>query len=211
MITISGLIPNLSGEAEVKKDKKQDIIVQFSYDNTLEEIDGAMKSFQMKFSGKRWKIMIAAYALLTVAALTFGIFFATNPVSWLALVVCGYGLVYTVTDKKRMRNKTINALKNMPPEDYTATVYADKIEIETVIKSEDNATESDEDPDTENIAPLKSTFLFGQDLLDFEENNESLLLIAARRQIYCFPKRCLDKEQQDKLRNILETKLDTAF
>jgi len=211
VITISGLIPDLGGEAEVKKDKKKDIIVQFSYDNTLEEIDGAMKSFQMKFSGKRWKIMIAAYALLTAAALTFGIFFATNPVSWLALAVCGYGLVYTVTDKKRMRNKTINALKNMPPEDYTATVYADKIEIETVIKSEDNATESDEDPDTENIAPLKSTFLFGQDLLDFEENSESLLLIAARRQIYCFPKRCLDKEQQDKLRNILETKLDTAF
>ena len=111
MITISGLIPDLGGEAEVKKDKKQDIIVQFSYDNTLEEIDGAMKSFQMKFSGKRWKIMIAAYALLTAAALTFGIFFATNPVSWLALAVCGYGLVYTVTDKKRMRNKTI-ILKN---------------------------------------------------------------------------------------------------
>ena len=154
--------------------------------------------------------MIVAYSLLTIAALAFVIFNVTNPVSWVALVICGYGLVYTATDKKRMRVKTIDALKDMNPEDYKATVYSDKIEIETMIRPKVNEVEVkiDEDADSENIAPIKSIFLFGQDMLDFEENDDALLLIAARRQIYCFPKRCMTKEQEEALRDIFETKLE---
>lgn len=207
MIIISGLIPDLGNTVE---EKKPDILVEFNYDNSLDEIDGAMKTFQMKYTGKRWKIMIAAYSLLAAAALAFVIFNVTNPVSWVALAICCYGLVYTATDKKRMRTKTICALKDMNPEDYKATVYSDKIEIETMIRPKVNEVEVkiDEDADIENIAPIKSTFLFGQDMLDFEENDDALLLIAARRQIYCFPKRCMTKEQEEALRDIFETKLE---
>lgn len=207
MIVISGLIPDLGIAAE---EKQPEVLVKFDYDNTLDEVDGAMKTFQMKFTGKRWKIMIAAYSLLTVAALAFVIFNYANPVPWLALFICGYGLVYTSTDKKRMRSKTIDALKDMNPEDYKATVYSDKIEIETIIRPKVNEVEVkiDEEADSDNIAPIKSTFLFGKDMLDFEENEDSLLLIAARRQIYCFPKRCMTKQQEDALRDIFETKLE---
>ncbi len=207
MIIISGLIPDLGNIVE---ERKPEVLVQFNYDNSLDEIENAMKVFQMKYTGKRWKVMIVAYSLLTIAALAFVIFNVSNPVSWVALVICGYGLVYTATDKKRMRTKTIDALKDMNPEDYKATVYSDKIEIETIIRPKVNEVEVkiDEDADNENIAPIKSTFLFGQDMLDFEENDEALLLIAARRQIYCFPKRCITKDQEDTLRDILETKLE---
>ncbi len=207
MIIISGLIPDLGNTVE---EKKPEILVEFNYDNSLDEIDGAMKTFQMKYTGKRWKVMIVAYSLLCVAALAFVIFNVTNPVSWIAFLICGYGLVYTATDKKRMRVKTIDALKDMNPEDYKATVYSDKIEIDTIIRPKMNEVEMkiDEDADNENIAPIKSTFLFGRDMLDFEENDDSLLLIAARRQIYCFPKRCMTKEQEEALRNIFETKLE---
>lgn len=192
------------------EEKQSEVLVKFDYDNTLEEVDGAMKAFQMKFTGKRWKIMIAAYSLLTVAALVFVIFNYASPAPWLALFICGYGLVYTSTDKKRMRSKTIEALKDMNPEDYKATVYSDKIEIETIVRPKVNEVEVkiDEEADSDNIAPIKSTFLFGKDMLDFEENEDSLLLIAARRQIYCFPKRCMTKQQEDALRDILETKLE---
>ncbi len=192
------------------EEKQTEVLVKFDYDNTLDEVDGAMKTFQMKFTGKRWKVMIAAYSLLTLAALAFVIFYYTNPVSWLALFICGYGLVYTSTDKKRMRSKTIDALKDMNPEDYKATVYSDKIEIETIIRPKANEVEVkiDEEADSDNIAPIRSTFLFGKDMLDFEENDDSLLLIAARRQIYCFPKRCMTKQQEEALRNIFETKLE---
>ncbi len=207
MIIISGLIPDLGNVIE---EKQPEILVQFDYDNSLDEIENAMKAFQMKYTGKRWKFMIAAYSLLTLAALAFVIFNVTNPVSWVALVICGYGLVYTATDKKRMRMKTIDALKDMNPEDYKATVYSDKIEIETIIRPKENEVEVkiDEDADNENIAPIKSIFLFGQDLLDFDENEDALLLIAARRQIYCFPKRCMTKDQEETLRDIFETKLE---
>lgn len=206
MIVISGLIPDLG---TITEEKKPEILVQFDYDNSLDEIDGAMKTFQMKYTGKRWKVMIVAYSLLTLAAAAFVVFNISNPVSWVALLICGYGLVYTATDKKRMRTKTISALKDMNPEDYTATVYSDKIEIETIIRPKENdEIKLDEDADNENIAPIKSTFLFGQDMLDFEENDSALLLIAARRQIYCFPKRCMTKDQQEALRNIFETKLE---
>ena len=210
MIVISGLIPDLGNTVE---EKKPEILVEFNYDNSLDEIDGAMKTFQMKYTGKRWKVMIVAYSLLTIAALAFVIFNVTNPVSWVALVICGYGLVYTATDKKRMRTKTISALKDMNPEDYKATVYSDKIEIETMIRPKVNEVEVkiDEDADNENIAPIKSVFLFGQDMLDFEENDDALLLIAARRQIYCFPKRCMTKEQEEALRDIFETKLEIMY
>lgn len=207
MIIISGLIPDLGNTVE---EKMPEILIEFNYDNSLDEIDGAMKTFQMKYTGKRWKVMIAAYSLLTIVALAFVIFNYANPVPWIALLICGYGLVYTVTDKKRMRTKTIDALKDMNPEDYKATVYSDKIEIETMIRPKVNEVEVkiDEDADNENIAPIKSTFLFGQDMLDFEENDDSLLLIAARRQIYCFPKRCMTKEQEEALRDIFDTKLE---
>lgn len=192
------------------EEKQSEVLVKFDYDNTLDEVDGAMKTFQMRFTGKRWKIMIAAYLLLTVAALAFVIFNYASPVPWLALFICGYGLVYTSTDKKRMRSKTIDALKDMNPEDYKATVYSDKIEIETIIRQKVNEVEVkiDEEADSDNIAPIKSTFLFGKDMLDFDENEDSLLLIAARRQIYCFPKRCMTKQQEDALRDIFETKLE---
>lgn len=207
MIIISGLIPELSDVNE--NVKAPEILVEFNYDNTLDEIEGAMKSFQMKFAGKRWKIMIIACSLLTVAALASVIFYPTNPLSWLALAICGYTLIYNITDKRRTRKKTIEALKEMNPEDYRAIVYEDKIEIDTIIKPKEDEIEVkiDEEADSENIAPIKSVFIFGQDMLDFLENDDSLLLVSYRQQIYCFPKRCMSKDQEEKLRDIFESKL----
>ena len=196
---MAGLLPDFSSEIN---EECSDILLQFSYDNTLEEIDGAMATFQEKYTGKRHKIMIVAYSILTIAAIVMIIFDHTNIVLYAALVFCIFTLYYNLTDRKRMRKKIIEAIKDTDPEDYSATIYDDKIEIDTIIKSKDN------DGDAENIAPIKSTFIFGVDMLDLAENEESLLFIVARRQTYCFPKRCLSKEEQDKLRNILKEKTE---
>ena len=185
-------------------------LLSFCYDNTLEEIDGALKSYQQKFGTKRRAVLLIAYCILTVAAIVLIIMDHDNILPYAALVFCIFNLYFNLTDKKRMRKKIIEAIKDTNPEDYTATVYDDKIEIDTIIKPKENEIKMDEenDEDIENIAPIKSVFIFGTDMLDFVENEDSLLLIAARRQTYCFPKRCLTKDQEDKLRDILTEKTE---
>lgn len=206
-----------------KKKKNQRIIADFSYDNSLDETDDAMKTFQKRFSSKRGKLSVIAYSLLAVAAIAAIIFNPTQVVLYISLAFCIFGLVYTLTDKKRMRSRVLDTLSKMKPEDYHCTIFDDKIEIETIIReNEDNFAEEKSTPAEENVEnpdnieenseekpvePIKSVFKFGEDMLDFIESERSLLLILARRQIYCFPKRCLSEEQQNAVRDFLTKKL----
>lgn len=205
-----------------KKKKNQRIIADFSYDNSLEETDDALKTFQKRFSSKRGKLSVIAYSLLAAAAIAAIIFNPTQIVLYISLAFCIFGLVYTLTDKKRMRSRVIDTLSKMKPEDYHCTIYDDKIEIETIIRENENnfadekstqAEENVENPDNiedneeKPVEPIKSVFKFGEDMLDFIESERSLLLILARRQIYCFPKRCLSEEQQSEIRDFLTKKL----
>ena len=184
-------------------------IVSFSYDNTLDEIDGAMKSFQQKYASKRGLFSIIAYALLSCAVIVAILINPTSFFAYAALLFCIFGLVYSITDKKRARRKTIEALKDMNPEEYTAAIYPDRVELETIIKPKENEVnlKIDEEEDENIISPLKSVFRFGDDLLNFTENDESLLLVFNRSQIYCFPKRCLTAEQEETVRDFLTEKL----
>ncbi len=206
MIDISkGLLPDL-GEQE--QDRQP--LFSFSYDNTLEEIDGAMKTFQQKFAGKRGLLFIIAYSLLSVAVIVAIILNPSSIPAYIALVFCLGGLVFSVTDKKRTRKKTIEALKDMNPEDYRASFFDDRIELETVIKPKVNEVDVkiDENADDNIISPLKSVFRFGEDSMDYAENEDSLLLVSQRRQIYCFPKRCLTPAQEEQVRSFLKEKLE---
>ena len=203
-----GLIPDLGSMNN--ESMAPEPILSFCYDNTLEEIDGALKSYQQKYGNKRRIVMLIAYSILTVAAIVLIILDHKNVLPYAALVFCIFNLYFNLTDKKRMRKKIIEAIKDTNPEDYTATVYDNKIEIDTIIKPKENEIKIDEEnaEEIENIAPIKSVFNFGVDMLDFTENEDSLLLIAARRQTYCFPKRCLTKDQEDKLREIFIEKTE---
>lgn len=209
MIVISSsLLPDLNKE---QRSGAGEPVASFSYDNTLDETDGAMKTFQQNFAKKSGKLSIAAYSLLSVAVVG-GIIL--NPASvplYLALAFCALGLAYTLTDKKRTRKKVLNALKDMNPEEYHCTIFPGKIELETIIKpkTDEVNVKIDEEADEEIITPLKTVFRFGDDLLNFCENEDSLLLVFNRRQIYCFPKRCLTKEQEDTVRDFLYKKLET--
>ena len=155
-------------------------------------------------------LSVAAYGILTVAVIVAIVLNPTSVFAYAALLFCGFGLVYSLTDKKRSRKKTIDALKDMNPEDYSARFFEDRIEIETVIRPKANEVhvKIDEDADEEIISPLKTTFIIGQDLLEFIENDESLLLVFNRQQIYCFPKRCLSLEQENAVRDYLSGRLN---
>lgn len=234
----NGLLPDLKAaelEKKEKTKKQQKIIAEFSYDNSLEETDDAMKTFQKIFSSRRGKLSIVAYSLLAVSAIVAIVFNTTQGfnvtqiVLYFALAFCSFGLYYSLTEKKRMRRKVLETLKGMSPEDYYCRIFDNRIEIETVIKkpevpeNEEKTAEevseivgNEENPEnteeTENAAKkedesIKSVFRFGEDMLDFIESDMSLLLILARRQIYCFPKRCLSDEQQNVIRDFLTEKL----
>lgn len=193
-----------------KKSEANEPIVKFSYDNTNEETDGALKSFQQRFQSKRGKLWVAAYSIFTAAIIVAIVFNPTSIVLYLALAFCLFGLVYNITDKKRTRRKILEALGDMNPEEYICTIYPDKIELETIIKPKINEVDFkiDEETDDEILTPLKTVFKFGDDLLNFSENADSLLLFFNRRQIYCFPKRCLTKDQEDTIREFLNDKLE---
>lgn len=197
--------------AKSEKKKEQELIAEFSYDNTTDETDGAMKSFQKRFSKKRGRASLIAYSLLT-AAVAVGIVFNKNAVPlYFALAFSVFGLYITLTDQKRTRKRVIKALEDMNPEEYRCAIYSDKIELETVIKPKTNEVDLkiDEEVDDEILTPLKTVFVFGEDLLNFSENEDSLLLIFNRRQIYCFPKRCMSQEQEDTIRDFLVEKLES--
>lgn len=235
----NGLLPDLKAaelEKKEKTKKQQKIIAEFSYDNSLEETDDAMKTFQKRFSSRRGMLSIVAYSLLAVAAIVAIVFNstqgfnATQIVLYFALAFCSFGLYYSLTEKKRMRRKVLETLKRMSPEDYHCKIFDNRIEIETIIKTpeaaeneektadeevsevignEENAenTEEPENAAQKEDEPIKSVFRFGEDMLDFIESDMSLFLILARRQIYCFPKRCLSDEQQSAIRDFLTEKL----
>jgi hypothetical protein len=206
----NGILPDLGDLNEDKQPKKEETpLFEFSYDNTLEEIDGAMKSFQSRFKNRRHTLSVVAYAVIGAAVIVAIIMNPEQFFAYAALIFCLVGLFYSLTDKKRARAKTIEALRDMNPEDYKATFYGDRIEIETLIKPKENEVhvKIDEEADDEIISPLKTTFIPGSDLLEFIENDESLLLIFNRQQIYCFPKRCLSVEQEGAVRDYLTNRL----
>ncbi len=207
MIFIPGLIPDYSSE---NVQAEEQALLSFSYDNTLEEIDGAMKSYQQKFGNKRRAVVLIAYSVLTIAAIVLIVLDPGSILPYAALIFCLFNLYFNLTDKKRMRKKIIEAIKDTNPEDYIASVYENKIEIDTIIKPKDNEIkiENEDDMENQNISPVKNVFVFGTDMLDFAENDDSLLLIASKHQTYCFPKRCLTKDQEEKLRSILQEKTE---
>lgn len=199
-------------KSEKKKEKEVEPIVKFSYDNNIDETDGAMKSFQKRFGKKRSRFSLIAYILLSVAV-GVGIAFNTSAVPlYFALAFCLFGLYYNVTDQKRTRKRVLKALEDMNPEEYCCAIYPDKIELETIIKPKQNEVDLkiDEEQDEEILTPLKTVFKIGEDLLNFIENEESLLLIFNRRQIYCFPKRCMSKDDENTVRDFLIDKLESA-
>ena len=207
----NSLLPDLSANGQMKK-KGAEIIAEFDYDNKNSEVDGAMRTFQQKFSSKRGILSIIAYALLLIAAVVLVILNPTMYFVYAAILICAGGLFLSLTAKKRIRIKVIQALDKMDPEVYHCRIFSDKVEIETLIqKKNPEVVENGEDgaleEGIEENAPIMSVFKFGEDMLDFAENKDSFLLVVARQQFYCFPKRCLSEEQRNVVRDHLSKKL----
>lgn len=183
-----------------------------------------MKMFQKEYSSKRGVLFTIAYSLVMAAGIAAIVFNPTNVVLYIAVACCLFGLVFHLTAKKRVRKSIIKTLSKMNPEEYCCTIYKKRIEIETIIKpkeevsgnNDDNKNndnnENKENPENSDMqeeelkepTPIKSVFKFKDDLLNFSEDKLSLYLVYNRQQIYCFPKRCLSEEVQEKVSSYLK-------
>lgn len=223
MICITnGLLPDLKAreaENKEKKKKQQKIIAEFSYDNTIEETDDAIRMLQKNFSSKKGIISIIAYSVLAAAAIAALVFNPSQWVLYIALLFCALGLFNSLTAKMRMRKAVLDTISRMPPEDYHCTIFDNRVEIETIIKQKEESVENieesaeevpenaEEAAEEKEVKPIKSVFKYGEDMLDFLENNNSMFLVVGRRQVYCFPKRCVPEEQQSAIRGFMTDKL----
>ena len=172
-----------------------------------------MKTFQYNFGSKRGILSIAAYSLLLVLVIVMLVINPTAYVLYAALLVCLGGFFLSVTAKKRMRKKVIQALDSMDPETYHCRLFSEKIEIETIIEHKEkpeiedpeNSMEDQKDQteQSDENEPIMTVYDFNVGYLDFAENNDSYLLVVARKQFHCFPKRCLTEEQQEIFKNTL--------
>lgn len=205
----NSLLPDLRSEQKAKSDNAE-IIAEFDYDNTNAEVDGAMKTFQYKFSSKRWILSVVAYSLLLAASVVLIVLDPTMYFVYAAVLVCAGGLLLSLTARRRMRKKVIQALDSMDPETYHCRILPDKIEIKTIIQpKEDPVKDQDGDTDDESGSvpePVMSVYDFNTGFLDFAENHDSFLLVVARKQFHCFPKRCLSAEQCETVRKTLSEK-----
>ncbi len=200
----NSLLPDLKAEQKAKSDGG--IIAEFDYDNTNVEVDGAMKTFQYKFSSKRWIMSVVGYSVLLAAAVVTVILNPEMYVVYAAILVCAGGLFLSLTSKRRMRKKVIQALDSMDPETYHCRIFPDKIEIKTIIQPKEKPAEDNDGGSGSVPEPVMSVYDFKTGFLDFAENHDSFLLVVARKQFHCFPKRCLSAEQCETVRKTLSEK-----
>lgn len=201
----NSLLPDLNTEQKTKSDNTG-IIAEFDYDNTNAEVDGAMKTFQYKFSSKRWIMSVVGYSVLLAAAVVMVILNPEMYVVYAAILVCAGGLFLSLTSKRRMRKKIIQALDSMDPETYHCRIFPDKIEIKTIIQPKEKPAENIDGGSESVPEPVMSVYDFKTGFLDFAENHDSFLLVVARKQFHCFPKRCLSEEQCETVRKTLSEK-----
>lgn len=102
MICISnGILPDLGDLNEDKQPKKEETpLFEFSYDNTLEEIDGAMKSFQSRFKNRRHTLSVVAYAVIGAAVIVAIIMNPEQFFAYAALIFCLVGLFTALPIRK---------------------------------------------------------------------------------------------------------------
>lgn len=195
MIPISSLLPNQDNEETKAKNAP---ILTFSYDNTSAETEEAIRTFRKMFGSKRGWIMTAAYIVMLVAAVVLLVFNPKQPVLYLAVGLCVVFLTLTVSAPSRRRKKLVKRIESMPPEDYVCELFSDKVIIKTFIREKDGQP-------VENPEPIIQLLPFrGEYLMDFAENDSAVLLFVNGSTFFCFPKRCLSKEQTETLLDIFE-------
>lgn len=187
-------------------------LLQLNYNMTLDEISEGFKLFWKKYQFKKCVIYTIVYAIALVLGIDFIIKNHENFYGYM-LIGISVGLIFFNWYRPVMvRKKMLDTISGLAEENYITEIYSDRIKITTEIldepKEKENSGEDSKEEENGEEAPKESVteLLFGSDTLDALENERMFLLFVNRSLIYIYPKRCLDKESQDKLRQIFTEK-----
>ncbi len=193
--------------------------LRITFDNTPKEIETAYNTFHRRYTFRKKVIYTIIYLIVIVLAADLIIKDYTNPAGWIAGGL-GLGiLVFNWIKPVLIRRKMMESLAELgTDEQYTMTLYDDRIEIETVITSEEKETETvaitahgifpveegseaakeiAEDPGLvkDDTRIEKTVYKLTETEVCMSEQRGILLLFVNRSYIHAVPERCLSEEE----------------
>lgn len=190
---------------------------------TLDEIAAGFKQFWNKYQLKRTIIFTIVYAVAFVLGADMVIRNLSNIYGYIIMGIAAGMIFYSWYRPVQIKNKMLDTLSSLAEENYITEIYPSKIRITTCIVNEPESDNTAENSDTEEssdgagetgentqIAEPSteevSEYSFANDMFDAIESEQMFLLFVNRRLIYIYPKRCLEPDEQDKLREIFKSK-----
>ncbi len=192
---------------------------EIKYDNTLDEISKGYSLFWKKYALRRTIIFTVVYAIALGVGIDFAVRDYTNMPGYI-LIVIGLGMIFsTWTKPYYAKKRLLKTLESFGEERYSAVFSEKKIVIDTeILPDEQTETvavtsqgvmtvgEDVDIPEEQMIKHEKTNINLRTEKLDSLETEEMFLLFVNKALIYIFPKRCLDGEQKEKLKNYFEDK-----
>ncbi|MBO6303442.1 MAG: hypothetical protein J6N15_13490 [Ruminiclostridium sp.] len=190
------------------------------FDNTPEEIEEAYKAFQTKYALRKKLLYTVIYLIVIVLAADLIVRDMTSPMGYIAGGLALGILVFNWIKPVLIRRKMIQGISELgTDEEYTMTLYDDRIEIETQITSADKETETvaitthgvftveegseaakelAEHPELvrdDTKPPEKTVYRLAETEVFMADHKELLLMFVNRSYIHAVPKRCLGTEE----------------
>jgi len=160
-----------------------------TYDNTIPEIESVYKLFWKKYALRRTVLFSIVYVICSVAFINMIAVDHTKLFGWIGGGLCLGMLASQWLRPVRARKKIVAALQTAEEEKYTAAFYKDRIEIETVTASEKT---------DKSVITLATEEIFAGEKADV------FYMFVNRSLMYIFPKRCLNNEEPEKLRDFIK-------
>ena len=194
-------------------------VLSVKFDNRPEEIEAAYKAFHNRYTLRRKLLYTVIYLIVVVLAADLVIRDYTNPAGYIAGGL-GLGiLVFNWIKPVLIRKKMMQGLAELgTDEQYTMTLYDDRIEIETEITSAEKETEIVEinlrgvfpveegSPAAKEIAENpdlvrddtqieKTVYRLAETEIAMADIRDLLLIFVNRSFIHAVPKRCLGTDE----------------
>lgn len=177
-----------------------DTLCQIDYNVTLKEEDKAFRLFQKLYVRKSNIIKTIVLSLVFVVFLMTYLSDKNSYISLIAMTVAVVGIFITWYNPVMIRKGLMKALAPLEKDRYIFKLYDDAFTIETVID------ESEFEEGEERISPPPR--VVWKDKSDFEvyELDDMFCIIMKKETIYVLPKRCMDDEKAEIVRNNLVKK-----
>ena len=180
-------------------------IITVNYDVKNEEEGQAFLLFQKRFVYKKNWIKTAAFAVVAVLFLISIIRYPDRPMNYMLFAVCLAAIFVIWHNTRKIRTSLMEALKMLEDDKYLFTLYDDKFRIETI------ETETT-DENGEEIPPIPPRVVKFSDItLHVFETEDKFVLVLKKDTIYVLPKRCMNNDQIEILRNKFKEKLSEDF